>query len=272
VTQSRGIPRRRTSRRGIPRIREIAEGVYCLPLRGSNVYLVDSEPSWVLVDAGWGKSGPAIRAAARSVFGGRVRPAAILLTHAHPDHDGAAAELARLWDVPVYVHRGDAPLLVGDLLANWDLLDPVARWAMAPLRLLLPRRTLARMTTSELKDVVRPLPDGDASVPGLPDWECVPTPGHSAGHVVFFREMDRVAIAGDAVLTAPLFGLLTFRQKITPPPRISTWDRRRAKQSVAALAALRPRVLATGHGIPLAGPYVARELQAFSDRFSRGEP
>jgi glyoxylase-like metal-dependent hydrolase (beta-lactamase superfamily II) len=245
--------------------------VYCLPLRGSNVYLVDSEPSWVLIDAGWGKSGPAIRAAARSVFGGRVRPAAILLTHAHPDHAGSAAELARAWDLPVWVHRDDAPLLSGDILSNWHLLDPVGRWTMTPLRLLLPRRTFQRMTASDLRDLARSLPDDDSTVPGLPDWVCVPTPGHSAGHVAFFREHDRVAIAGDAVLTAPCFGLLTFRQKITPPPRISTWDWRRAKQSVAALAALQPRVLATGHGIPMAGPYVACGLREFSDRFSARE-
>jgi glyoxylase-like metal-dependent hydrolase (beta-lactamase superfamily II) len=242
--------------------------VYCLPVLGSNVYFVGSGSLWVLIDAGWGNKAPAIREAAESVFGPRTRPAAIILTHAHPDHDGSAAELARLWGLPVCVHRDDAPLLTGDVLSNWDLLDPVGRWTMTPLRLLLPRRTLDRMTASGLKDVARSLPDDDSTVPGLPDWKCVPTPGHSAGHVAFFRESDGVAIVGDAVLTAPLFGLLTFRQKITPPPRISTWDWRRAKRSVATLAALRPRVLAAGHGVPMVGPYVARDLQDFSDRFS----
>jgi glyoxylase-like metal-dependent hydrolase (beta-lactamase superfamily II) len=256
------------ARSGAPRLREIADGVYCLRSRGSNVYLVAAGSTWVLIDAGWGRSGPAIRAAARAVFGGRVRPAAILLTHAHPDHAGAAAELARLWGVSMYVHRDDAPLLTRDALANWGLLDPAARWAMAPLRLLLPRRTLERMTASDLGDVIRPLPSDDQTVPALPDWRCVPTPGHSAGHVAFHRESDGVVIAGDAVLTAPLSGLLSCAQKISPPPRVSTWDWRRAKRSVVVLAALRPRVLASGHGRPMAGPYVAGELQEFSDRFS----
>jgi glyoxylase-like metal-dependent hydrolase (beta-lactamase superfamily II) len=244
---------------------EIAPGVYCLRVRGSNVYFVRSGPSWALIDAAWRRMAHPIRRAAESVFGPAARPAAILLTHAHPDHDGSAAELARLWELPVHVHRADLPLLTGDMQTSWELLDPIGRWAVGLMQ-LLPRRTFERMTASELKDVACALPVWGAGVPGLPDWKYVPTPGHSAGHVVFFRESDRVLIAGDAVLTAPLFGLLTAWRRISPPPRISSWDWRLAKQSVAVLADLEPRVLACGHGVPLAGDDVARELRDFSNR------
>lgn len=248
--------------------REIAEGVYYLPVRGSNVYFVRSGSSWVLIDAGWKNSAQPIREAAKSVFGSNARPAAILLTHAHPDHDGSAAELARLWELPVHVHRADLPLLTGDVLSNWHLLDPIGRFVIVLMR-LLPRRTFERLTASDLKDAACcALPDRSADVPGLPDWEYVPTPGHSAGHVVFFRASDRVLIAGDAVLTAPLFGLLTSWHRISPPPRISSWDWRQAKKSVAALARLEPRVLASGHGAPMAGAKVAYELHNLSNRLS----
>ena len=53
-----------------PRPVEVAPGIHCLGLgRGvaaSNVYLVAATDGWVLVDAGWARSGPAIRAAAVS--------------------------------------------------------------------------------------------------------------------------------------------------------------------------------------------------------------
>jgi glyoxylase-like metal-dependent hydrolase (beta-lactamase superfamily II) len=240
-------------------------------MRGCNVYLVRSGVSWALVDAGWRKNASVIRRAAEAVFGPDTRPAAILLTHAHPDHAGSAGELARLWDLPVMVHRADLPLLTGNALANVELLDPVGRWAVVMMQ-LLPRRTYERMTASDLKDVARALPVGDATVPGLPDWRCVPTPGHSAGHVVFFRESDRVLIAGDAVLTAPLFGLLTGWPRISPPPRISSWDWRLARRSVATVADLEPLVLATGHGTPLAGDDVTARLHALSERLCRDLP
>lgn len=82
----------------------VAAGVHCLrtgPWRlASNVYLVESGSSWVLVDAGWPGQASVIRSAAESLFGRGTRPAAILLTHVHPDHSGSAAELARPGGAP----------------------------------------------------------------------------------------------------------------------------------------------------------------------------
>ena len=41
----------------------------------------------------------------------------------------------------------------------------------------------------------------DGSIPHLPDWEWIYTPGHSPGHVSFFREKDLTLIVGDAFVT-----------------------------------------------------------------------
>jgi glyoxylase-like metal-dependent hydrolase (beta-lactamase superfamily II) len=245
--------------------REVAAGVYSLKVRGANIYLVKSASSWVLIDAGWGGCAGAVRAAAGSLFG-PAAPAAILLTHAHPDHFGAAAELARSWDRPVYVHADDMRMLLGQGLAEEDI-DPIGKVFNAALR-LLPQRLQPRPSTSEFEDIARELPESGDEVPGLPDWQWVPTPGHSPGHVVFFRPSDRVAIAGDAVLTTPFFGVVPGWQKLARPPRMSSSSWRRTMESIAALAGLEPRVLATGHGVPMTGPELARQLHAFSDRCS----
>ena len=244
--------------------KEIAPGVYCLHVRRSNVYFVRSPQSWVLIDAGWPGSADAIRRGAEFLFGPDTPPAAILLTHAHPDHFGSAADLARVWELPVWVHRDDLPYLQGGVLPD-ELLDPIGR-VFTVLQRVLPERAVARMTSSDLKEIACALPGQE--VPGLPDWEYVHTPGHSPGHVVFFRPSDRVLLAGDVVLTAPLWGVLSSVQRPARPPWIASWNWGLTKAAVNTIAGLEPRVLGTGHGIPMAGEAVAHDLHAFAEHFS----
>jgi glyoxylase-like metal-dependent hydrolase (beta-lactamase superfamily II) len=258
-----------TSNRGLQKPTEIATGVYRLPLGGVNVYLVRSGPSWVLIDTGFRRSALAILAAAGLLFGPDTPPRAILLTHPHGDHVGSAVDLVRTWDVPIYAHALDLPLLSGDVLSQANPPEALARFIVRLMR-RLPRRLLEKMATPELAAAAHALPCGDAGVPGLPDWECIPTPGHSPGHVAFFRRSDRVLIVGDALLTVRMAGLPSRRRRISPPLRLPSWDWKSAKASVAILAALEPTVLASGHGAPMSGPGVAGELRGFSERFSKG--
>jgi glyoxylase-like metal-dependent hydrolase (beta-lactamase superfamily II) len=116
---------------------------------------------------------------------------------------------------------------------------------------------------------------GNAITRDIPtrDWECIPTPGHTPGHVAFFHKSDRVLITGDACLTVDIdsfWDLLRNKQSIARPPSVATWNWQAAKASVAALARVEPRVLASGHGIPMTGAGTARDLHAFADRFSGG--
>jgi glyoxylase-like metal-dependent hydrolase (beta-lactamase superfamily II) len=253
--------------------REIAPGVERVEvgkgMRAANVYFVRSGPSWTLIDAAWPKCGQLIREAAESLYGANTCPAAILLTHLHPDHSGSALELARLWSLPVYVHPCEMPLAADKLIPEYA--NPLDRWIIAPLMKLMPRRTVeSKPPEPRLADVVRALEPG-AAVPGLPDWECVPTPGHTPGHVAFFRRSDGVLITGDALLTVnpnSLWDFLLKKQRVSGPPYISTWNWQAAKKSVATLARLDPKVLASGHGLPMTGTGTAQDLRAFSDHFS----
>ncbi len=258
--------------------REIAPGVYCMEtgkgISRSNVYFVQSGSSWVLIDAAPANCGQSIRKTAEFLFGANTRPASILLTHDHPDHAGSALELARMWDCLVYVHPDELPLVaIGDLSTIEKYANPLDRWIILPLLRAMPRQRVESMLSrASLKGVVRAF-DPSAAVPSLPDWECIPTPGHTPGHVAFFRTGDRVLITGDAIVTVDLnsfwgfllWGLRLNKQRVSGPPWYSTWNWRAAKESVSAIAGLEPRVLGSGHGVPMSGDEMARELRDFKD-------
>lgn len=262
--------------------KEIAPGVYCVEvgkgIMRSNVYFVRSGSSWALIDTASANCDRVIQEAAESLFGANTPPAAILLTHDHPDHAGSTLPLARRWGCVVYVHPDELPLVTMDsstyLSTVKKYANPLDTWVILPLLRLMPRRRESMLSESSFKDVVRAF-DPDTGVPGLPDWEYIPTPGHTPGHVAFFRPGDRVLIAGDAVLAVNLNSLWGFllwgirrnKQRLSGPPWYSTWSWRAAKESVAPLARLEPRVLACGHGLPMSGSGTAPELRAFADHF-----
>lgn len=249
---------------------EIAPGVHLLAVgRGiaaSNVYLVRCGEAWALIDAGWAGSAETIEAAAESLYGPGSRPAAVLLTHIHPDHSGSAGQLARAWGVPVYAHPVELPMAAGRYLPEYGM--PLDRWVVVPLMRLLPAARREQITAAgDITDVARPLGPG-GRVPGLADWEWIPAPGHTPGQVAYLRRSDGVLLTGDAVLTVDLNSvpdLLRGRHRLAGPPRYTTWNPAVARRSVAALAELRPRVLGPGHGPPMTEG-TATALQVFARR------
>jgi glyoxylase-like metal-dependent hydrolase (beta-lactamase superfamily II) len=182
---------------------EVAPGVYCLEtgrgLTESNVYFVRSDSGWVLIDAAWRNCGPIIRVEAESLFGTGTRPAAFFLTHFHPDHSGSALELARRWELPVEVHPDELPFAPGGYDPAYA--HPLDRWVVAPLLRLMPRQKLQALQVRDSLEGIAVAFDPAASLPGLSEWQCVPTPGHTPGHAAFFRRRDGVLIT--VMLSSP---------------------------------------------------------------------
>ncbi len=246
----------------------VADGVFRVPLSIVNAYLVGSpvpgDRGWVLVDAGLSTSRGAIVAAAAARFGRGARPSAVVLTHGHFDHVGSLEALAEMWDVPVYAHREELPFLTGR--ADYPPPDPsVGGGAMAWLSPLYSRRGI------DLGNRVRALP-ADGSVPFLPGWRWVHTPGHAPGHVALFRDADRTLLAGDAFVTTKqesFFAALFKPPVVHGPPAYFTIDWDRARASVRELAKLSPEVAATGHGVPMRGPAMRAQLNRLASDFDR---
>jgi len=226
-----------------------------------NAYLVGDARRWILVDTGLPRCAALVRRAAERRFGAGARPSAIVLTHGHFDHSGNVDALARRWGVRVYAHPLELSYLGGR--SQYPPQDPTVGGALALLSRAFPR--------GGHRPVASPvLPLGD-HLPGMPEWRCLHTPGHTAGHVCIYRDTDGVLLAGDALATVNLDSWLEQVRR-TPelcrPPAALTSDWEAAGTTIRTLAGLAPRAIAAGHGPALAGPGLTDALREFAAAFT----
>jgi glyoxylase-like metal-dependent hydrolase (beta-lactamase superfamily II) len=219
---------------------------------------------WVLIDAGLLGTKGLIKSAAAERFGSNARPSAIVVTHGHFDHVGALEDLADEWDSPVYAHPLELPYLSGR--ASYPPGDPsVGGGLMVALARLYPRGPVS------IGARLQAFPDG-AALPGMPGWRPIHTPGHSVGHVSFWRDADRALIVGDAFVTTAqesAYAVAVQRPEMHGPPMYYTVDWDKAATSVAQLAELAPETVITGHGVPMRGQEMRNALHRLARDFDR---
>jgi glyoxylase-like metal-dependent hydrolase (beta-lactamase superfamily II) len=207
-------------------VKQVADGVWQLsgfPPHAINVYLVED----VLVDAGTRQAG---RRILRQLKG--VDVSAHAITHAHPDHQGSSKEVCETLGIPFWVGEQDADAAERpELIAERQPDHPVAQF-------------FARTLSGPGRRVDRKLREGDE----VAGFTALHTPGHSAGHMIFWRESDRVLVAGDVVGSQHF--LTGIRGMHEPPPFLSP-DPARNRDSARRLAALEPALTLFGHGPPL---------------------
>jgi hydroxyacylglutathione hydrolase len=220
-------------------IRRVAEDVFHIPLSprdGVNAYLLGD----VVVDAG---TKGAARRLIKALKGHAV--GAHALTHGHPDHAGGSKRLVAAFEIPVWAGERDR--------ADVESGRPTAAETWA-------RPAVVRLTRYEPVGVARSLHEGDDIGHG---FVVLDTPGHSDGHVSFWRERDRTLVVGDVLFH---LSLLTTAPGLREPPAILTRDPRLNRESARRLAVLEPELALFGHGPPLRDPAAltafAAELEA----------
>ncbi|RSD21181.1 MBL fold metallo-hydrolase [Mesobacillus subterraneus] len=229
-----------------------------------NLHLVGNPETgdFVLVDAGMPGSAEEIISVTEERFGANSRPKAIILTHGHFDHVGAIIELVQHWEVPVYAHELEIPFLTGQ--RSYPEPDSTVEGGLvAKMSPYFPNEPI------DLGDNIEQLPP-DGTIPHLPEFKWIHTPGHTPGHVSFFRERDRALIVGDAFVTVKqesLYKVLTQELEISGPPRYLTPDWKSSKESVIKLEALKPSVAITGHGLPMSGELLSESLEKLVQEF-----
>jgi hydroxyacylglutathione hydrolase len=221
-------------------VKQLADRVWLLsgfPPNAINVYLLDD----VLIDAG-------TRHARRRILcqlrGREV--AAHALTHVHPDHQGASNEVCEALSIPFWVSEGDAAAAEDPALIAESSPDHLAT------------RLALRYWAGPGRRVDRVLREGDE----VAGFGVLDVPGHSPGHVAYWRESDRVLILGDVLNNV---NVLTGIPGLHEPPWFLTTDPAENRRSARRLLPLEPRLVLFGHGGPL------HDTRKFTD-FVKGLP
>lgn len=218
-------------------MKQLAEDVYQLkgrPRNAINVYVIGD----VLIDSATRQAEKRIM---RELAGRTI--AAHALTHAHPDHQGSSHAVCTRLGIPLWCGQGDVPAME----TPGGVVNPKApRWLNA---------LQGRMWTGPPHPVSRALGEGD-EVAGFTVLE---TPGHSPGHVSFWRESDRTLIVGDVLGN---MHFITAMPGLHLPPDVFTSDPARNRESARRLAELRPALACFGHGTPLHDPGKLAEFVA----------
>lgn len=204
---------------------QLAPNVHWLPLvppYAINAYLIDD----VLIDAGTRYHAPFLIHLLR-----RQRITAHVLTHAHPDHQGASHAVCTALGLPLWCGARDVTTMEHGSTA--ELLPPS-----------LSNRLLDRLIRGPNHQVTRSLHEGDL----VGSFEVIDTPGHTPGHIALWRDRDRTLILGDVLAHChPITNHIELREplpRFTPDPPLN-------RSSARKLAPLRPRLVCFGHGPPL---------------------
>jgi glyoxylase-like metal-dependent hydrolase (beta-lactamase superfamily II) len=219
---------------------EVAEGLWrfaLAPADLASVYLLGD----VLVDAG-GRFAPG--KLLRALEPHEVRAHAV--THAHFDHQGGSRKICDSLKIPAWCGEGDREAMeTGDL----SLVVPNPDTPFAKLHQAL---------AGPACPIERSLKNGDV----VGGFEVVETPGHTPGHLAYWRESDRALVLGDVLFHK---NPVTLRTGLQEPFTFATHDRRLNRESARRLAELEPSLICFGHGAPL------RDTQLFVD-FVAGLP
>jgi hydroxyacylglutathione hydrolase len=207
-------------------MKQLADDVYILegfPPYAINVYLLGE----VLVDS-------STRFAAWRILR-RLRGRTIsahALTHAHPDHQGSSHAICQALGVPLWCGDADAAAMEtrGEVMARMP-----RHWLSG---------SVGRLWTGPPHSVSRRLRDGDQ----VGSFTVIETPGHTVGHISYWREADGLLVVGDVVCNLNIY---TSRVMLREPERIFTLDPARNRLSARRLGALKPKLICFGHGPPL---------------------
>ncbi|WP_255298493.1 MBL fold metallo-hydrolase [Brevibacillus dissolubilis] len=191
--------------------REVASGVYQITVPTPfavgpvNLYLITGEtPTLVDVgprtDAAWEALHQGLEMSGHSLS--QIKQ--IVLTHHHVDHSGMLERVRQASGAKVYCHPYAIPFVEMDedfLQYHDEFFHKLYVQCGVPQEMLgvIVRFRMMMQTFAEATKIDGTIRHGE-TLPHLPEWKVLTTPGHAQDHVSFLRESDRVMIAGDHII------------------------------------------------------------------------
>ncbi|WP_264552545.1 MBL fold metallo-hydrolase [Flavobacterium sp. N2038] len=205
-------------------MKNIAQDVYQIPLfprNGINCYLIED----VLIDAG-------IRSSANTILKALKEKSISkhVLTHAHADHQGSSKTICETLQIPLLCSQPEK-----EFAENGNVITEYPN----------PNHIIPKFQKTFWAGkghfVSQTLKEGDQ----IGGFTVIETPGHSRGHLSFFRDKDGVLIVGDVMTN---MNLLTTKVGLHEPPHLFTADKKTNRKSILKLTSLKPKILCFGHG------------------------
>ncbi|TPW78156.1 MBL fold metallo-hydrolase [Schumannella soli] len=228
---------------------DVVPGVHRVELAHVNCYLLVDADGVTVVDAGLPAVWHPLRRALDAIGARTADVRALVLTHAHFDHVGAAERLARSFGVPVLAHPGDHALARSPYRYAHE--RPRSAYPLRSPRAVPILVDMVRAGALHVPGVrqLQPIADGlELDLPGGP--RVIATPGHTFGHCALHLPQADAVLTGDALVTLDPY-------TAGVGPRIvagtATADSALALRSLSAIAATRATTLLPGHGEPWRG-------------------
>jgi glyoxylase-like metal-dependent hydrolase (beta-lactamase superfamily II) len=242
------------------RVREVADGVFHVRGTEVNWYLVRDGNDVTLIDSGYPGEIERVTESVR-VIGSRPEDVrAVLLTHAHVDHMGAAQHFADTYGTPVLTDAIEARHARREFVEQagpMDVAKNLIRPGMVPWLAKVVRVGAAKNVRVASAEAYSS--DGALDLPGRP--VPVPTRGHTSGHTCYLLPSVGAVCTGDELLTGHAVSRSTGPQ--LPP---AFFQERDTRDAVLPLAELDADLILPGHGEPLRMPI------ADAVRTARGDP
>jgi glyoxylase-like metal-dependent hydrolase (beta-lactamase superfamily II) len=212
---------------------EILPGLYRIkvplpgsPLKATNSYVIKGTERPLIIDTGWNRED----CMAALVSGLKecdvdFRQADFFITHMHADHAGLVSTLAGE-GAKIYFGWADAEIIRTATPEHWEKQIDFARKCGFPGEELEraigshPGRRYSPSTSLNLCISK----DGDTISIGDYLFECIETPGHTAGHICLYEPSKKIFICGDHILV-----------DITPNITLSIEERNPLKEYLMSL-------------------------------------
>lgn len=209
-----------------------------------HTYLVAAEKDAILIDAGCGRGQDSVLAAIDASGVPRDRISKILLTHAHADHSGGAAGLARALGAEILASPEVTSMLAGpdeDAIG----LTRARIGGTYPTDFKVPPTSAVAISGSFVRA-------GDLVV------DVLETPGHARGHLAFLVDLAgaRILFSGDLVFARGRVVVLGTEDS----------DPAALARSIGEAARARPETLLAGHGelvMSDAGAHIGTAIECF---------
>lgn len=178
-------------------MRRILDGLYLIQNKmGANVYLIENQDGFDLIDSGIFKETPKVIEQIEAQGFDMRKLKKIILTHCHCDHIGGAADLARDTAAEIAAHRDDIPYILQEKLISGPYHDMMRQ-----------EHRFMKKFNCVIQNVDIPLSDHDV-LDLLGGLQVISVPGHTPGSIALYQPERKIMFFGDVIRNKEKRGLV----------------------------------------------------------------